>query len=431
MRSRENSRSRSIDSSSSSRRKRWCTASIWAESFDQAQPPRGQLRGAATLAAGAARDERLTGQGVHRVDGIPRGLVADADRLGGVGDRSFLGDGAQQFDACRAAEALAAHGEPDLAADGQAFVVLLLPSRLSCLVLQPGGGRLMRRVTPTGGSGPDRMRPRRTWHRRRRPACMVHDILGQGTRTSSSSCVISQHRQASAPVAGPCQFVAQALRAGPCPVRRTARRAAAHVGLVRPARARARSAAAGRPTGDLVQDESAEPPTAGRTRLEPAFDRRHRRNWSRAGLRQPRTAARTRCSGARSGAGTAHSPGTRRPSRRCCGEASVQAFAAESNSVLAGDRDHVPAWSGRAMPAIIFSVWVLPAPEGPYSTTPRSVGCRSATVDVRSVDATMAESHGCRATSQIDGARPQPRDGRPGRATGGRPSAGPRGRRST
>ncbi len=55
-------------------------------------------------ATGVALDQRLRGQVVELVDGVPGALVADARRLGGRGDRALFGDVLQQADALGAAQ---------------------------------------------------------------------------------------------------------------------------------------------------------------------------------------------------------------------------------------------------------------------------------------------------------------------------------------
>ncbi|MNN72526.1 hypothetical protein D3C81_1885750 [compost metagenome] len=84
-----------------------------AVSADQLLAARGQARAAAALAAGSAHHQRFAGTVVHQVDGVPRGLVADADRARGGGDRAVLADGGEQRDAVLAAPVLRPGAEPD------------------------------------------------------------------------------------------------------------------------------------------------------------------------------------------------------------------------------------------------------------------------------------------------------------------------------
>ena len=67
------------------------------------------------LAAGYTLHQRLAGQIVHGVDGIPRSLVAHSDSLGSLGDGSAFGDPGEQGDTLLAAEPLAIDSEPDRA----------------------------------------------------------------------------------------------------------------------------------------------------------------------------------------------------------------------------------------------------------------------------------------------------------------------------
>ncbi len=85
---------------------------------------RREPRAAATLAAGDALHQRLAREIVHRVDRIPGGLVAQADRLGRAGDGAEPADRSQQFDPVAAAEVLAADRHPDLAVEADALVIL-------------------------------------------------------------------------------------------------------------------------------------------------------------------------------------------------------------------------------------------------------------------------------------------------------------------
>ncbi|MNY40941.1 hypothetical protein D3C86_1757200 [compost metagenome] len=73
----------------------------------------GQPRAAAALAAGGARDQRLAGAVVHGVDGVPRGLVAEAHGTRGGSDRAMLANRGQQRDAVASAPVLRAGAKPD------------------------------------------------------------------------------------------------------------------------------------------------------------------------------------------------------------------------------------------------------------------------------------------------------------------------------
>ena len=69
----------------------------------QALAGRRQARAATALAADAAAHQRLFGEVVEFVDGVPGGLVAEPGGLGGAGDRALFGNVLQQRDALWAA----------------------------------------------------------------------------------------------------------------------------------------------------------------------------------------------------------------------------------------------------------------------------------------------------------------------------------------
>ena len=69
-----------------------------AKALDQPLRTRRQHAAATALAARGAHHQRLAGQVVHGVDGVPRGLVGKAHGFGACRDGAGLPDGSQQFD---------------------------------------------------------------------------------------------------------------------------------------------------------------------------------------------------------------------------------------------------------------------------------------------------------------------------------------------
>ena len=85
-----------------------------AEVREQLRAAFGELREAAALAAGDALHQRLAREVVHVLDGIPGALVAEACRLGRMGDRAEPLDLGQQRDAAVTGEPFAFGADPQV-----------------------------------------------------------------------------------------------------------------------------------------------------------------------------------------------------------------------------------------------------------------------------------------------------------------------------
>jgi len=78
----------------------------------------GQTTAAAVLAAGGADQQRFVGEIVHRIDRVPRRLVAQADVFRGMRDRTHALDAFQQRNATGADEFLALAFQPQTTVHG-------------------------------------------------------------------------------------------------------------------------------------------------------------------------------------------------------------------------------------------------------------------------------------------------------------------------